>query len=180
VYVGRLRRYKGVDVALRALALARAKRPDLTLDIAGTGAHRPALEQLARELGVADAARFLGFVSDADKAALFRRAWANLFPSPKEGWGITVVEAGACGTPSLASDSPGLRDSVRHGRTGFLVPHGDPGTLADRMLELAGDPSLVERLGAEARRFAEAHSWERSADETEAHLREIVQVSRKK
>ena len=179
VYVGRLRRYKGVDVALRALALARATRSDLTLDIAGSGAHRPALEQLARQLGVAGAVRFLGFVSDADKAALFRSAWANLFPSPKEGWGITVVESGACGTPSLASDSPGLRDSVQHGRTGFLVPHGDPRALADRMLELAGDRSLVERLGAEARRFAEAHSWERTADETEAHLQEIVQVSSK-
>jgi glycosyltransferase involved in cell wall biosynthesis len=180
VYVGRLRRYKGVDVALRALALARATRPDLTLEVAGTGAHRPALEQLARELGVADAAHFRGFVSDADKAALFRRAWANLFPSPKEGWGITIVEAGACGTPSLASDSPGLRDSVQHGRTGFLVPHGDARALADRMLELAGDRSLVERLGAAARRFAEVHSWERSADETEAHLHEIISLSGKR
>jgi glycosyltransferase involved in cell wall biosynthesis len=176
VYVGRLRRYKGVDVALRALALARATRPDLTLEIAGTGVHRPALERLAAELGVLGAVRFLGFVSDADKAALFRRAWANLFPSPKEGWGITVVEAGACGTPSLASDSPGLRDSVQHGRTGFLVPHGDARALADRMLELAADSALVERLGAEARRFAEAHSWERTADQTEEHLREIIRA----
>ena len=98
---------------------------------------------------------------------LFRRSWANLFPSPKEGWGITVVEAGACGTPSLASDSPGLRDSVRHELTGYLVPHGDAGALAERMLQLAADPALVERLGAEARRFAEAHSWDRTADATE-------------
>ena len=100
-------------------------------------------------------------------------------PVTEGGVGITVVEAGACGTPSLASDSPGLRDSVQHGRTGFLVPHGDPRALADRMLELAGDRSLVERLGAEARRFAEAHSWERTADETEAQLQEIVRVSSK-
>ena len=76
-----------------------------------------------------------------------RSAWANVFPSPKEGWGITIVEAAACGTPSLASDSPGLRDSVRHGETGYLVPHGDVDALAARMLELAGDPALVARLG---------------------------------
>jgi len=174
VYVGRLKRYKGVDVALRALALARRARSDLSLDIAGSGTQRPALESLTRELGLAEAVRFYGFVSEADKIALFRRSWANLFPSPKEGWGITVVEAGACGTPSLASDSPGLRDSVRHELTGYLVPHGDAGALAERMLQLAADPSLVERLGAEARRFAEAHSWERSADETERHLSSIV------
>ncbi len=174
VYVGRLKRYKGVDVALRALALARRTRPDLTLDIAGSGTHGPALHALARELELGDAVRFLGFVTEVEKVTLFRRSWANLFPSPKEGWGITVVEAGACGTPSLASDSPGLRDSVRHERTGYLVPHGDAPALAERMLQLAGDPALVERLGAEARRFAEAHSWERSADETEEHLREML------
>jgi glycosyltransferase involved in cell wall biosynthesis len=179
VYVGRLKRYKGVDVALRALALARATRCDLRLHIAGIGSHRPALESLARQLGVAEAVRFLGFVSESEKMALFHRAWANLFPSPKEGWGITVVEAGACGTPSLASDSPGLRDSVRHERTGYLVPHGDAAALAGRMLQLAADPALVEQLGAEARRFAEAHSWERTADATEDHLREIVRVTRK-
>jgi glycosyltransferase involved in cell wall biosynthesis len=177
VYVGRLQRYKGVDVALRALAVARRAGADLSLAIAGSGSHRGALEQLARELGVAAAVRFLGFVSEPDKIALFRRSWANLFASPKEGWGITVLEAGACGTPSLASDSPGLRDSVQQERTGYLVPHGDAEALAARMLQLAASPTLVEQLGAEARRFAEAHSWQRSADETERHLESIVKSS---
>ncbi|HEX5631663.1 MAG TPA: glycosyltransferase family 4 protein, partial [Gemmatimonadales bacterium] len=124
VYVGRLKRYKGIDLAVRALAVARRTRPELRLAIAGGGDHRPALERLTRELGQAEAVRFLGFVSEAEKLQLFRSAWANLFPSPKEGWGITVVEAAACGTPSLASDSPGLRDSVRDGVTGYLVTHG--------------------------------------------------------
>jgi glycosyltransferase involved in cell wall biosynthesis len=179
VYVGRLQRYKGVDVALRALAVARRARPELSLAIAGNGMHRPALEQLARELGMAHAVRFLGFVSESDKIALFRRSWANLFPSPKEGWGITVLEAGACATPSLASDSPGLRDSVQPERTGYLVPHGDAEALAARMLQLAESPALVEQLGASARRFAEAHSWERSADETERHLESIVTDTRR-
>jgi glycosyltransferase involved in cell wall biosynthesis len=106
--------------------------------------------------------------------SLLRAAWANLFPSPKEGWGITVVEAAACGTPSIASDSPGLRDSVRHMETGYLVPHGDVNALAARMLELAGDPALVARLGGGARRFAERLTWERSAAETERHLHDII------
>jgi glycosyltransferase involved in cell wall biosynthesis len=66
---------------------------------------------------------------------------------------------------------------VQHERTGYVVPHGDAAALAERMLQLAADPALVERLGAEARRFAEAHSWERSADETEEHLKQIVRVS---
>lgn len=177
VYVGRLKRYKGVDTALRALAIARRTRADLRLDIAGSGDHRAALEARARRLGLGSAAVFHGFVTEAEKMRLFREAWANVFPSPKEGWGITVVEAGACGTPSLASDSPGLRDSVRHGQTGFLVPHGDAEALAGRMLELAAAPALVERLGAAARGFAEGHTWERCAEATERHLEAIIEGS---
>jgi glycosyltransferase involved in cell wall biosynthesis len=170
LYLGRLKRYKGVEVALRALAEARGARGDLSLDIAGTGDDRPRLEALARELGIAEVVRFHGFVSEARKRELLRTTWANLFPSPKEGWGITNVEAAACGTPSLASDSPGLRDSVRHGETGYLVPHGDVTALAGRLLAFAADPALVERLGAAGRRFAEGLTWDRAADRTEAHL----------
>ena len=167
LYVGRLRRYKGVEVAIRALALARATRPELRLEIAGRGDDRPRLEGLARELGQESAIRFLGFVPEGEKVGLLRRAWANIFPSPKEGWGITNVEAAACGTPSLASDSPGLRDSVRDGESGYLVPHGDAAALARRMLDLAADPALMERLGRQARGFAESLSWDRAAEETE-------------
>jgi glycosyltransferase involved in cell wall biosynthesis len=174
LYVGRLKRYKGIGIAIRALALARGKRPDLSLDIAGSGDYRPALERLACELGLEHAVRFHGYVSEAEKIALLRRAWANVFPSPKEGWGITVIEAAACGTPSIASDSPGLRDTVRHGETGFLVPHGDVESLAARMLELAAAPALVAALGAGARRFAEGLTWERTAADTERHLQDII------
>jgi len=174
LYVGRLKRYKGVDLAVRALAIARKTHPALTLDIAGSGDDRMRLESLAAELGIAGAVRFHGFVPESRKVELLRSTWGNLFPSPKEGWGITVVEAAACGTPSLASDSPGLRDSVRPGETGYLVPHGDAGALAARMLDLAANPALVEQLGAAGRRFAESHSWERAADLTESHLRDLA------
>src|SRR5690606_10569321 len=167
LYIGRLRRSRGVEYAIRAVAEARRPRPELPLEIAGAGVDRPWLERLAAELGPGEAIRLLGFVPEDAKLGLLRRAWANIYPSPKEGWGITNVEAAACGTPSLASDSPGLRDSVRHGETGYLVPHGDVAALAARMLELGADPALVERLGRQARRFAEQLSWERAALETE-------------
>ena len=84
------------------------------------------------------------------------------------------VEAAGCATPALASDSPGLRESVRQGETGFLVPHGDVRALADRMLQLAADPALVARLGRGARAFAEQLSWERAAGATEAQLYRII------
>jgi glycosyltransferase involved in cell wall biosynthesis len=177
LYVGRLKRYKGVALAVRALALARQRRPDLRLEIAGTGDYGPELEQLVISLGLDRAVAFHGFVSEERKIDLMRAAWANVFPSPKEGWGITIMEAAACGTPSLASDSPGLRDSVRHGDTGFLVPHGDVEALAGRMVELADSPLLVRRLGERARQLAESLSWERSTSATERHLTDIIESS---
>jgi glycosyltransferase involved in cell wall biosynthesis len=144
------------------------------LEVAGRGEDQARLERLSRELGLEDAVRFLGFVSEAEKIRLFRSSWANLFPSPKEGWGITNVEAAGCGTPSLASDSPGLRDSVRHGETGYLVPHADPTALAERMLALAEDPSLVAKLGRQARTFAEGLSWENTSKQTESWIEGFV------
>ena len=174
VYVGRLKRYKKVDVAIRALALARKERPELRLDIAGGGDHLTELKQLAAAAGQSDAVRFLGFVSEEEKLRLFRSAWANVFPSPKEGWGITIMEAAACGTPSIASDSPGLRDSVRAGTTGWLVPHGDAPALARQYLALAADRELVERFGVAAREHAEQLTWDAAADQTEAQLQDLI------
>jgi glycosyltransferase involved in cell wall biosynthesis len=174
LYVGRLKRYKGVSLALEALARARQVRPDLSLDVAGTGDDQPRLEEVAARLGLGAAVRFRGFVSEEEKLRLLRTAWGNLFPSPKEGWGITIIEAAACGTPSIASDSPGLRDSVRDGVTGHLVPHGDPDALARRMLDYAGRPELVAALGRQARAHAERLTWDAAAEATERHLRGIV------
>ena len=174
LYVGRLKRYKGVEVAIRALAKVRQNRNDVTLDIAGTGDDAARLQGLAGQLGLGDSVRFHGFVSEQRKLELFRTTWANLFPSPKEGWGLTIMEAAGCGTPSIASDSPGLRDSVQAGRTGYLVPHGDPAALASRMLELAGNPGLIEELGQEARRVAQSWSWDDAAAATEHHLAGLV------
>ncbi|HUF30191.1 MAG TPA: glycosyltransferase family 4 protein [Gemmatimonadaceae bacterium] len=172
IYLGRLKRYKGVDVVLRAFAAL--AHPSARLLIAGTGDHRPALERLAASLDLGDRARFLGFISEEEKLALLRRAWALLFASPKEGWGITNLEAAACGTPVIASDAPGLRESVRHGETGYLVPHGDVQAMAARMRELVESPTRVAALGASARAFAERFSWDAAARETEAHLRAVI------
>jgi len=174
LYLGRLKRYKGVEFALRAIAEARLSRADITLDICGQGDDRPRLERLAAKLGLGEAVRFLGFVSEEEKRRLLRRAWAVVFPSPKEGWGITNVEAAACGTPALASDSDGLRESVRDSVTGYLVPHGDSAALAKRMLALANDPALVERLGRAARSFAESLSWDAAARATLTHIEQTI------
>ena len=177
-YLGRLKRYKGVDVVINAFA-AMGDR-SARLEIAGAGDHRPALERLAASLDLGERVRFLGRVSEEDKLRLLRRAWALVFASPKEGWGITNLEAAACGTPVVASNSPGIRESVHDGETGYLVPHGDVGAMAAAMSRLAADASLVSRLGVQARRFAETFTWERAADETASHLYRVLAARRPK
>lgn len=171
-YLGRLKKYKGVHHVIEAFA--RMANLDATLEIAGAGDYRPALEALARSLDLGERVRFLGRISEAEKLALLRRAWGLVFASPKEGWGITNLEAAACATPVVASNSPGIRESVRHGETGFLVPHGDSAAMAAAMDRLASSRELVEQLGQHARRFAESFTWERAAEETERHLLKLT------
>jgi glycosyltransferase involved in cell wall biosynthesis len=171
-YLGRLKKYKGVHFVVRAFAAMR--HPTATLEIAGAGDYRGELEKLASSLDLGARVRFLGRISEAEKLALLRRAWALVFASPKEGWGITNLEAAACATPVVASNSPGIRESVRDGETGYLVPHGDVRAMGAAMGRLAADPALVTRLGRQARQFAETFTWERAADETERHLHRVL------
>ena len=164
LYLGRVKRYKRVDLPLRAVALLRDRGVPGRLLIAGRGDHVEALERLAARLGLGDdRVRFLGFVDDPKKIELFRRSWVHVLTSPKEGWGIANIEAAGCGTATVASDSPGLRDSVVDQRTGFLVPHGDVAELADRIESLLTRPELRDEMGARARDFAADFSWDESA-----------------
>lgn len=173
-YVGRLKRYKSVDVALRAVARLAAEGSPVRLVVAGRGDDAERLRRIARDLEIEASVEFTGYVSEREKVSLLRRAWANLYPSPKEGWGITNVEAAACGTPSVASDAPGLRESVIDGETGRLVPHGDVDAWAGALRELARRPDLTEAMGAAAVRFAARFTWDQTAGEVEAVLRSAV------
>jgi glycosyltransferase involved in cell wall biosynthesis len=159
-----------VHLVIRAVAALRDRGTRVRLLVGGKGEYEPELRRLAAELRVEDRVEFLGFVSEERKRELFRTVWANVFPSPKEGWGITNVEAAACGTPTVASDAPGLRESVLDGRTGLLVPHGSVEALADALAGLAAAPERVAELGRAALDFAQGFTWDRTADETEAHL----------
>lgn len=176
LYLGRLKRYKRVDLAVSAFAQVRQNFPQARLIIAGKGDALPALEQQIRDLGLQDAVELPGFVTDQEKRDLFRRSWIHLLTSPKEGWGITNIEAAACGTPTIASNSPGLKDSVIDGRTGFLVPHGDVAALAARIEHVLGDHSLREQLSRQAVMFAQSFTWERAAVETERFLEKVSGV----
>ncbi|HEV7594545.1 MAG TPA: glycosyltransferase family 4 protein [Gemmatimonadaceae bacterium] len=172
VYLGRLKKYKRVDVVIRAFAELNV--PEATLAIAGTGDYRAQLEGLVNSLGLTDRVQFLGFISEDAKVHLLRRAWASTLASPKEGWGISNLEAAACATPVIAANSPGIRESVVDGETGFLVPPDDPGAMAAAMRGIVESRDLVNVLGNAGRRFAQNFTWDRAANDTLSHLEEVV------
>ena len=174
LYLGRLQRYKRVDLAVRAVAALAAEGVAVHLVVAGTGVQQAALRRLAEDCGIAHRVEFTGYVSEEGKRELMQRAWVHVLNSPKEGWGLTVIEAAACRTPTVASNSPGVRDAIVPGETGLLVPHGDVAALADALRLLVTNRALVEQLGAAARRFAERFPWDRAAAETEANVRDVV------
>jgi glycosyltransferase involved in cell wall biosynthesis len=174
LYLGRLKRYKGVDLILRAVARLRENATPVRLLIAGKGNHLDSLRALHSDLGLGDMVTFLGYVSEEEKIRLLQRSWIHVLTSPKEGWGISILEAAACGTPTVASDSAGLRDAVQDGRTGLLVPHGDVNALAMALSKLLGDEKGREEMGVAARTFAEDFTWEGSARRMEAFLTDRV------
>lgn len=179
LYLGRLKRYKRVDLVIRAFAGVLADYPRARLIIAGQGDARPALEQLVAELNLGDSVEFAGFVTEEQKANLFRHAWVHMLTSSKEGWGITNIEAAACATPTIASDVPGLRDSIQDEVTGFLVPHGDVAALTTRLKEVIANPELRARLSAQALSFARQFAWDATADRMEAFLQSAITDSQR-
>jgi glycosyltransferase involved in cell wall biosynthesis len=174
-YFGRLKKYKSVEQLLHAIVLVRKEVPALKAVVVGEGDNRSVLERLAAELGIADAVTFTGFVSEEEKVRWLQRVWFAVNTSSKEGWGLTVIEANACGTAVIASDVPGLRDAVKDGETGILYEFGDTAGLAARMLKLLSDRELRDRLARAAFAWAETFDWEVAAARTLGLLERRVQ-----
>jgi len=174
LYLGRLKRYKGIDLTIEALGRILGRVPGACYWIAGEGDYRRTLERRIRALGLQDHVQLLGYRGGKEKLEILRKTRALVYTSPKEGWGLSVIEANAMGIPVVASDAPGLRESVRDGETGFLVPHGDLQALAERLCELLSDDSVWFRMGQAGIRWASSFSWDRMADETEELLARVA------
>jgi glycosyltransferase involved in cell wall biosynthesis len=177
LYLGRLKRYKRVDLILQAVARLRDHGIPVRLLVVGKGDDEERLGHIHRRLRLGKAVEIMGYVSEEEKLAFLRRSWVHVLTSPKEGWGISIMEAAACGIPSVASDSPGLRDSVRDGETGRLVPHGDIEALAEAIRILVENRDVRRTMGASARAFAEGFTWDDSARKTEEFLEARVAAS---
>ena len=180
VYLGRLEKYKRVDLLLSACASLAPRFPALEIAIIGRGAERERLEALARDLGLAGRTRFAGFVPPAERDRLVAGARIAVFPSVKEGWGLAAIECNALGVPVVATDAPGLRDSVRPDQTGVLVPDAGPEAfataLAQALASLLGDEARLTRLAAGARAWARRFDWDTAAAEMAQALRALAEA----
>ena len=172
VAVARLMPPKGLDRVIRIAARLRQHRDlqCLRLVIAGEGYQRGELERLVDGLGAGEWCELAGRVDDDALVGLYRRAWALVSCSVSEGWGLTLTEAAACGTPAVASRIPGHVDAVADGVTGHLASGDDEFLVAlERVLT---DPGHRRRLGQAARERAAGYSWDRTARDTLAVLAE--------
>ncbi len=171
--VGRLIPIKGHIVLLRAFAEARKAVPGLTLDIAGRGPLEPALKALARELGVGDAIRFVGYVSPIQRA--IEEAAVIVVPSMGEGFGMVALEAMERARPVIAASIGGLGELVTDGETGLLVAPGEAEPLAAAIVRVAGDLELAAKMGEAGRRRALSEFLEeRCTKRTDALYRDAL------
>ncbi len=160
LYVGVLdSKRKRLDDLMQAFQEIRKEFPELELRIAGSGKN---VEEWQRRAQQTPGLVVLGHVDEATKVCLYRQSWVHVLPSVKEGFGLTPLEASACGTPSVAYDILGLV-TVRHGETGVLVPPGDVSQLATAVAALLRDADLRQRMAEAGRRWARSYNWEASA-----------------
>lgn len=169
-YLGRLEAYKRVEILLEAAAKLATRYADLEIIVIGKGPERENLERRASQLGLASKTRFVGFVDAAERDRLLEESAACVFPSEKEGWGLTVIEANAFGTPVVASDVPGLRDSIQHDVTGILVEPGSADAFARGLARLLEDSPKASEMRAAAQAWSKRFRWETAADEMEAAI----------
>jgi glycosyltransferase involved in cell wall biosynthesis len=162
-YVGRIKKYKSVDHLLHAFAIVLKVMPYAKLVVIGEGDGKPAFQQLSHELQIDHATTFTGFLPLEEKVRLLNQMQLVVNTSAKEGWGLTVTEANACGTPAVASDVPGLRDAVIDGESGLLYEYGNIEQLAEKILLLLRDEHLHLRLSTGALAYAESLTWDKSA-----------------
>lgn len=184
--VTRLVPHKQMDHLIAAVPELLGKWPELRVVVAGDGESREQLSSQVRKLGLQDVVDLPGRVSEEVKFELLATAWLTVAPSAAEGWGLTIMEANALGTPAVAYDVPGLRDSVRHGITGWLVRRGQSlaDALGEALDELSG-PDQGAGFGAAARAWASAFSWDASAERlagvllSEMRYRELGRTERR-
>lgn len=177
LYLGRLAKDKGTKDAFNAFFLIQKKIIDAKLWVVGkeeTPGYKRELEELAKKLGIEKKVTFFNYVTDEDKYNLLKKSWILIHPSIKEGWGLTVIEAAAQGTPTVAYDTAGLRDSIINKKTGLLVSRKTPEELAKKIIMVVEDKIMYNNLNKNALKWSKKFTWKDAADKSLELIRQII------
>ena len=182
LFVGRLERLKGVEVAIRALGLLHDREhADVRLLILGEDSRegdeseKDRLKAIASEVGVRDRVDFIGSVAHHELPYFYAAADVCVMPSYSESFGLVALEAQACGCPVVASGVSGLRSVVRDEVSGYLIDGHDPALYAERIGRLLADGELAQQMGRRGRLLAQRFSWTRTADRLESLFDQVVE-----
>jgi len=174
LYTGRLKKYKNIEILLDAIKCLNEQGKKTRLIIAGCGDHEKYLQAYANKLNIREQVEFLGFVDEREKIKLYKKACVFVNPSQKEGWGITNIEASACGTAVIANNVEGLRDSVKNMETGLLYKENDCKDLVRCINLILDNTDLRMKFEREGRKWALNFSWDKSAEKMETWIKEKV------
>ncbi len=176
ICLNRIKKYKRMDVLIDAIPEVLKSVPDLKVFLVGDGDDLPRLKEIARRNKTERAIEFTSFVSAEKKVDLLASSWVAVNTSPKEGWGLTSIEAQSSGTSSIVPDSPGLRETVKDGVSGYIYPFGDTKALSEILIKVLGNKKLVMNMGKNARKWAANFSW----DESARKMKEFINIQLKR
>ena len=170
ICLNRMKKYKRMDILINSIPKVLRSIPDLRVFLVGDGDDLSRLKELARKNGIEHAIEFTNFVSEEKKTELLASSWISVNTSPIEGWGLTSIEAQVSGTPSVVPNSPGLRETVKDGVSGYIYPFGDRCALTEILIKILNDKESVIKMGEAARKWAMNFSWDESAKK----MKEII------
>jgi len=163
ICLARMKKYKRIDVLIDSISGILKAIPELKVILVGDGDDLPRLKRIARKNKIENSIEFTNYVSTEKKVELLSSSWVSVNTSPKEGWGLTSIEAQSSGTPSIVPDSPGLRETVKDGVSGYIYPFGDTKSLSEILIKILKDKKAVTKMGEQAKKWAENFSWDESA-----------------
>ncbi len=173
-YFGRIKKYKSVDHLFHSFAKVKETIPNAKLWIIGRGDFQDYLENLSKALNIEKDVVFHGFVDDKKKIELLSKSHIVVNTSMKEGWGITNIEANACGTLVVSANVPGLKDSVKDGESGLLYDYGNIDDLTNKLLNVLQSDDLLNKLSLGALKWAKSFTWNDSANKMLAILEKLI------
>lgn len=177
IYLGRLAKDKGIEDAIHAFYKLQLIFKNINFWIVGKEekeGYKNYIENILKKMGIDKKVKFWGHVSEKMKFNLLKKAWILIHPSIREGWGLTVIEAASCGTPTVAYNVSGLRDSIINGKTGVLVDNKTPEELANKINSLLNNINSYNILSRYALKWSKNFSWEESTSQSLDLIKKII------